>query len=201
LSIYIFFFLPPSSVPGRHAPRACARDGMAGAVLAHTLSRVGTLAPTSNAPLDEIGLLCPRAHLWNPRGGPQDYSHIAAMAQAPWVAVGQILPCVECAASYKNHPCPNRSYPLRRRRPGDSFPQILCHQPIETEKEKKGGEEIEGGGDPGAEGAAARNAVDGREEGHDQGGRSRPTVRLRAARHRNAVTSSRHWRPWNAERC
>jgi hypothetical protein len=144
----------------------------------------------------------PRAHLWNPRGGPQDCSHVAAMAQAPWMAVGQIHPCVECAASYKNHPCPNLSYPLHHRRPGDSFPQILYHQSIETKKEKKGGEEIEGGGgDPGAEGAAARNTVDGHEEGCHLGGRSRTTVRLRTARHRNAVTLSRHWRPWNAESC
>jgi hypothetical protein len=41
LSVYLFFFLPPSSVPGRHTPRACAHDGMAGAALAHTPSRAG----------------------------------------------------------------------------------------------------------------------------------------------------------------
>jgi hypothetical protein len=117
------------------------------------------------------------------------------------MAMGQFRPCVETVASFKNHPFPSRSYPLRRRRSGDRFPQILCHQPFETEKEKKGGEEIEGGGgDPGVESTTARNTVDGREEVRRQGGHSRPTVRLCAAQHRNVVMSSRHWWPWNAER-
>jgi hypothetical protein len=105
--------------------------------------RAGTHAKPRERPSSSIG--CSSAAPSNPRGKTQDCSHVAAMARAPWMAVGQIRPCVECVASYKNHPRHSRSYPLRRRRPGDSFPQILCHRSNESEKEKKGRRREEGG--------------------------------------------------------
>jgi hypothetical protein len=43
--------------------------------------------------------LCPCTAPPNPRGGPQDADHVAAMAWTPWMAAGQNCPCAVSAAA------------------------------------------------------------------------------------------------------